>query len=283
MRRTLSVFLLIALFPGLLLAQEKPSRERREERRERPESREKREDPAPRNPQERTQEKAIEESWMKELQGEGAPAQESESEQPAAQPGTAEPEAAQPATPPGALFADDAAPSFIGLLFRFVLIAGLMGGGLYLFVRFFKKKAGILHPQEGPVEVLASVPLMPGKFLQIVDLAGQLLVLGVSEQGVRLVYEIDSATTAERIRLWHQSRPKPTATSLLDAVQKSIKQGEFKFWGGERVKDRPDFMDLLNGEKTGEDVPPDRLKDLLQMQNRKIRRSTKPEQEEPER
>jgi hypothetical protein len=43
--------------------------------------------------------------------------------------------------------------------------------------------------------------------------------------------------------------------------------------------DRPDFMDLLNGEKTGEEVPPDRLKELLQMQNRKIRRSTKPEEE----
>lgn len=269
MRRTFSIFLLFALFPGLLLSQEKPSRERKEE-------------PALRNSQEKAREKAIEESWMRELQGEGAPVGESESGQPALQPGNTETETAQPATPPGSIFADDAAPSFTGLLFRFVLIAGLMSGGLYLSVRFLKKKAGILHPQEGPVEVLASVPLMPGKFLQIVDLAGQLLVLGVSEQGVRLVYEIDSATTAERIRLWHQSRPKPTATSLLDALQKSIKQGEFKFWGGERVKDRPDFMDLLNGEKTGDDVPPDRLKDLLQMQNRKIRRSTKAMQEEPE-
>lgn len=283
MRFTISVFLLSAIFPGLLLAQEKtsrlPSRPHQEDRNERPGAREESAGKPEARPQVSAQEKAIEESWMKELRGEGGQAGNPESGQPAVQPGAAEPETTQPVTPPGAIFAEDAAPSFFGLLFRFILIAGLMGGGLYLFVRFFKKKAGILNAQEGPIEVLASVPLMPGKFLQIVDLAGQLLVLGVSEQGVRLVYEINSATTAERIRLWHQSRPKPTATSLLDAIQKSIKQGEFRFWGGEQVMDRPDFMDLLNGEKTGEEVPPDRLKELLQMQNRKIRRSTKPEEE----
>ncbi len=264
MSRRSVIILLLTLMTAPVLAQERPSRDERDEAPERTE----------RTQPQRSPEKDIEESWMKELQSPPAEG----SEQPAA--GQGDDQAAEAQPEPGAIFAEDAAPSFVGLLFRFVLIAGLMGFGLYGFVRFFKKRAGILHPEEGPVEVLASVPLMPGKFLQIVDLAGQLLVLGVSEQGVRLVYEIESATTAERIRLWHESRPKPSATSLLDVIQKAIKQGEFRFWGGERVSDRPDFMDLLRGEKTTDEVPPDRLKDLLQMQNRKIRRSTRKEQEE---
>ena len=229
------------------------------------------------SPKTKTQADPIEESWLKELQDADTtqPAEKTTTNNSATGNEAGEPTQAD-TSQQSSLFAEDAAPSFVGLLFRFLLIVGLMGGTLYLFVRFFKKKAGIVGLQGGPIEVLASVPLMPGKFLQIVDLAGQLLVLGVSEQGVRLVYEIDSATTAEKIRLWHESRPKMSATGLLDVFQRAIRQGEFRFWGGERTRDRPDFTQLLRGEESQADIPPDRLKELLEMQNRKIKRSTYP-------
>lgn len=221
----------------------------------------------------------IQQSWMKEIGSPGSGGKtEATTDSSGAAPSTGAGDA--PGTTsgqPGALFASNDAPSFLGLLLRFVVIAGLMGGGLYLFVRLVKKRTGIVNAEEGPVQVLASVPLMPGKFLQIVDMAGQIMVLGISESGVRLVHIVDSSVTAERIRLWHQGRPKDRATSLLQVIQGAVRRGEFRFWGGERTKDRPDFLEMLNGETTPPaDVPPDRLSELLKEQHRKIRRSTEP-------
>ncbi|MBW7859123.1 MAG: FliO/MopB family protein [Leptonema sp. (in: Bacteria)] len=220
-------------------------------------------------------EREIEDSWLKELNAE---TNTNDTNQNA---NSTDLESNTQSTDVGSqsMFAEDAAPSFIGLLLRFIFVVGLMGGGLYLFVRFFKRKVGIMGPTEGGqlIQVIASVPVMPGKFVQIVELAGQMLVLGTSDSGVRLIYIIEDATTAERIRLWHQNRPKPTATSMLDLIQKSIKKGEFKFWGDERVEDRPDFSQLLNGQSN--EMADQRLHDLLKAQKQKIQKTTKFEQD----
>lgn len=224
-------------------------------------------------------EQEIEDSWLKELNNEtknqpntnqDANSESIESNQSPTDVAPANTEIES--TTPGSMFAEDTAPSFFGLLLRFLLVVGLLGGGLYLFVRFLKRKVGIMGPTEGGqlIQVIASVPIMPGKFIQIVELAGQMLVLGTSDSGVRLIYVVEDVTTAERIRLWHQSRPKAVATSLLDVIQKSIKKGEFKFWGDERVEDRPDFSELLNGQPS--ERSDQRLQDLLKSQKQKIQK-----------
>lgn len=295
-RSVLLFMLSVAWFAtsGPLAAQERPRprRESREERRlnaERPGEGQKGESPDAASRDSKSpssggpsgqQVDDIQQSWMKELSapgqaGAGGPADAGGSGGPAAGDTRIPETTGQPG--PGGLFSASETPSFVGLLLRFLVIAGIMGGSLYVFVRFVKKRTGIVTAQEGPVEILASVPLMPGKFLQIVDLAGQIMVLGVSESGVRLVHIVDSSVTAERIRLWHQGRPRDRATSLLEVIQAAVRKGEFRFWGGERSKDRPDFLEMLNGETAPpSDVPPERLSELLKEQHRKIRRSTEP-------
>lgn len=277
---TLKIFLMIILIGAIpLSAQTKSDKKPKEQiKTEKTKNQEK-------NNQEKNttkptaREQEIEDSWLKELNNEttnqpntsqDTNSENIESNQPPtdAAPTNTEIEG----TTPGSMFAEDAAPSFFSLLLRFLLVVGLLGGGLYLFVRFLKRKVGIMGPTEGGqlIQVIASVPIMPGKFIQIVELAGQMLVLGTSDSGVRLIYVVEDVTTAERIRLWHQSRPKPVATSLLDVIQKSIKKGEFKFWGDERVEDRPDFSELLNGQP--KERSDQRLQDLLKSQKQKIQK-----------
>lgn len=149
--------------------------------------------------------------------------------------------------------AEAEAPSLIGVIFRFVSLLTIMIGLFFLIVRYVKKKTGVVHTGSDLVQVIASIPLMPGKFLQIVDMAGKLLVLGVSEAGVHMITTIEDSVTADRIRIWHSSRPGEALPENLMGQLTSILRGmDLRFWSGEGNgapirKKRESFSGALDG------------------------------------
>jgi flagellar protein FliO/FliZ len=76
-----------------------------------------------------------------------------------------------------------------------------MVGGFYYFFRFVTKKAGIQMGGGGVAQTLSVVPLGQNKFLQIIDLAGRVLILGVSDASISLIGEIKDKDEIDRIRL----------------------------------------------------------------------------------
>lgn len=152
---------------------------------------------------------------------------------------------------PSEFFPANEGPSFLSVVFRFFALMALMVGLFYIGMRYLRAKSGVPAPGGGGelVNVLVSTPLVQGKFLQIVDVAGKLMVLGVSDAGVQMLDSIDDGVAADRIRIW-QSRRAPIASpaGLLDRLSDVLKSGDFRFWvaSDDRPQNNaPDFSALL--------------------------------------
>lgn len=165
---------------------------------------------------------------------------------------------------PRAMFPEREDSSFVSIILRFTGFLALMLGAFYLLVRFLKSRSGHLIADNDLVRVLVSVPLLQGKFLQIVDLAGKLLVLGVSESGVTIVHTVEDSRTADRIRLWqsNQAASPVLPAGLLGRIAEALRgKNDFRFWKGAedsvREKGRSDFRALL--KQFGGDVADPRL------------------------
>jgi flagellar biogenesis protein FliO len=91
--------------------------------------------------------------------------------------------------------------SYAWLIFKTIMILGLLVGVFYYFFRFVTKKAGMNVLGQDVFHVLAVLPIGPNKFLQVVDFAGKLLLLGVSDSGINLITEIKDKEEIDRIRL----------------------------------------------------------------------------------
>jgi flagellar protein FliO/FliZ len=125
-----------------------------------------------------------------------------------------QPEAASsssPATPSetgGGLFGKGAAQSappeplnlttaFVKMFVALLVVLGLVVG-LALLLRRVSARLQTLGG--GVVSVLAQVPLGPSQFLTVVDIGGEILVLGVTEHSVNALTEIQDPAVIERLR-----------------------------------------------------------------------------------
>lgn len=148
------------------------------------------------------------------------------------------------------LFPASEGPSFISVLFRFVGLMTFFIGGFYLLIQFMKKrgKGNFLNHNNGLVRVVLSVPLVQGKFLQIVDIAGTLMVLGVSDTGIQLIKQIDDGITSDKIRLWQSQNPGSiNPAGLLESLTNMFNEADFKFWT-DRKSRTENFEESLSNE-----------------------------------
>lgn len=85
----------------------------------------------------------------------------------------------------------------LGLLgLRVLLVLGLLGGVLWLLKRF-RLAPGTLVPASTPLAVIAARGLGPRRQLVLVRVGRRLLVLGVSEAGIRTLQRLDEDESAE--------------------------------------------------------------------------------------
>lgn len=91
--------------------------------------------------------------------------------------------------------------SYWWMIFKSLIIIGSIVAGFYYFFKFVTKQTGMSLRGEGVVDVMSTVPLGPNKFLQIVDVAGKILVLGVTDNNINLVSEITDKQEIDKIRL----------------------------------------------------------------------------------
>ncbi|HOD13879.1 MAG TPA: flagellar biosynthetic protein FliO [Spirochaetota bacterium] len=110
------------------------------------------------------------------------------------------------------------------MFFKMLLILGIFGGGMYYFYRFVSKKTGISMFGGEAVRVLSVIPIGQNKFLQLIDVAGRVLLVGVSDSNINLITEITEKDQIDRIRILSNRTPPPDrgAGGFQDQVMKEI-------------------------------------------------------------
>ncbi len=105
--------------------------------------------------------------------------------------------------------------SYVWLIFKTIFVMGVLIAGFYYFFKFITQKVGITAIGQEVITILSVVPLGQNKFLQVVDIAGRVYVLGVSDNNINLITEIKDKDDIDRIR-------------LLSSKSTPLKQGGFQ-------------------------------------------------------
>jgi len=118
--------------------------------------------------------------------------------------------------------------SYVWDIFKLLLVLGLMVGGFYCFFRYISKKTGITARGGDIMRTIATVPVGQNKYIQVVDLAGKLLVIGVADGGINLLTEITNKDDIDRIRLMGSPDDKSSgdgSSSFQDFLKERIGRG----------------------------------------------------------
>ncbi len=92
-------------------------------------------------------------------------------------------------------------PSWAWQVIKTALVLAVLLGIFWALWRLFIFKRSLPAMQSSVLRVLYQFPLMPGKFIQIVEVDSKLLFLGVSDAGVQLITEVTEKTQVDRIKL----------------------------------------------------------------------------------
>lgn len=108
---------------------------------------------------------------------------------------------------------------FLKTTFLLAVIIGIFYGVLRVYR--FKKQLQINESET--IKILHQYPLMPGKYLQIVQISGKIYFLGISDAGVQLISEIKDQDYYQRIRLDLEKDNNIPRVDFLTELTKVIK------------------------------------------------------------
>jgi flagellar biosynthetic protein FliO len=127
--------------------------------------------------------------------------------------------------------------SYPMLILRTVAVMGAIIVGLYLLFKFLVKNKSKIVTNSDVIKVLATYPLAANRMIQVVDIAGQVLVLGVSDSNINLITEVEDREVVDRIKLMSSKETNNTG---------SFKDQFFKMLGGKAFQN-PGQISNLSG------------------------------------
>lgn len=113
--------------------------------------------------------------------------------------------------------------SYIWMILKTIIIMAMLVGGFYTFFRYITKRAGIQTMGGDVMQILSVIPVGQNKFIQIVDVAGRVLLLGISDSGINLITEIKEKDEIDRLRILStRQRPQQEPAGFQDFITKQI-------------------------------------------------------------
>jgi len=114
--------------------------------------------------------------------------------------------------------------SYIWSFIKMLFILGVMVAMFYYFFRYVSKKTGANISSADISTTLSIIPIAQNKFLQIVDLGGKILVLGVSDNSINLITEITEKHEVDKIRVLNlnNSQIQSSQGSFSDFLRKQV-------------------------------------------------------------
>jgi len=124
--------------------------------------------------------------------------------------------------------------SYFKIIILLVIIILIIYALSYLMKRFLKIKGKV---GEGAV-IVSSQSLGPGKWLQVVNVFGKYLVLGITNDRINLLTEITDQKEIERIEVNLNTRKAEDGSSFLDIISDLLKN---KFKKDKTQEDKFDY------------------------------------------
>lgn len=112
--------------------------------------------------------------------------------------------------------------SIAWMIIKTILVIGLFIGGFYMFFRFVTQKAGLHISGQEAIQILSVVPVGTNKFIQIIDVAGKVFLIGVSDNSISLLTEIRDRVDIDRIRLLSSKSTPIQGNSFQDFISAQI-------------------------------------------------------------
>jgi flagellar protein FliO/FliZ len=94
---------------------------------------------------------------------------------------------------------EESGPVLLWILVRIALVLAILVGASYYGLKYFNTNRAAKFPIKGAMRILSVLPISIGKQIQIVEVSGMLFVIGVSDQSITLIKEIDSQEMKQKI------------------------------------------------------------------------------------
>ncbi len=89
--------------------------------------------------------------------------------------------------------------NLLWILVKLLTILGILLAAFYYIARYLRKNQSSRFPLKGDIRLISQAYLGAGKEIQVVDVAGMLFVLGVTEHSIQLIKEIHDPIIREKI------------------------------------------------------------------------------------
>lgn len=108
-----------------------------------------------------------------------------------------------------------------------LIIIGLLIVGL---LKFFFKDKGSLFSGVKCINTLATHPLSPNKYIQIIEINNKIIILGITDSNINLLGEITDRDDIDLIKLQCSSESQSISLSFIEHLTDSVKKmlGSFK-------------------------------------------------------
>ena len=114
-------------------------------------------------------------------------------------------------------------PALLKMIAALALVLGIMIGLAFLVRRFFQQ-TGIAAPDGSAISILTVKYLGPKNSIMIVDILGEVVVLGLSNQQISYITTIDDPASLEKLKAMGRQRGNPmTAIDPLSHYRDLIK------------------------------------------------------------
>jgi flagellar biosynthetic protein FliO len=108
------------------------------------------------------------------------------------------------------------------LIVKTIFVLALFIGGFYYFYKFVTQKSGFNLSGQEAIRILSTVGLGTNKFIQIIDVAGKIFLLGVTDNNINLLTEINDKEDIDRIRLLSSRSTPVQGVKFQDLITERI-------------------------------------------------------------
>lgn len=114
--------------------------------------------------------------------------------------------------------------NLLGLLLKTILALGVITGILYFILKFFFRGRSLIHPTGDFFRVIGSHALAPNKYIQLVEVGNNLILLGITENGINLLTEINDQETIDLIKTQASQTLAREAVSFSHQLREFLKR-----------------------------------------------------------
>lgn len=155
-------------------------------------------------------------------------------------------------------------PSVAWQFIRTLLTLGILLGIFYAIFRLYRFRRTLPAQNFTAMSSIYEFPLGTGQKVQILEIAGRLMILGVSENSVQLLSEVTDKYTVDRIKLDCAEDSKQPRADFLTELSRAIKTNLKERFG---KKSGANFS--ASGTQAAEDLEAQRENSLKRLRNLK--------------